>query len=287
MLVHCQAGISRSATIVIAYCMAKEQLSADAATAVVAAARSRIWPNNGFKCQLEAFELLGCDASRWEGWSMNKFLSSRYGDESVDFMAAMLGGAPQDRCAAQRQQRQQQQGEQQVVQLYVDEELLASPFAGQRADAGAAHAPRAGSSAHRSCTAASGSSSGPLEQGDSCVTDQRPGSCSTPKSPHAPASSPERGSARLSDTVGGGSCCRGAAPTGPRTTRRMSCAVCTGGPRGGGGGGGHRLRRHSTGQYPLAAAAAGVTAMQLGALGHLQLSSGGRLPEEAALLMAG
>jgi protein-tyrosine phosphatase len=47
MLVHCQAGVSRSATLVIAWLMAKERLGADAATAVVSAARSIIWPNGG------------------------------------------------------------------------------------------------------------------------------------------------------------------------------------------------------------------------------------------------
>ncbi|WIA10001.1 hypothetical protein OEZ85_010213 [Tetradesmus obliquus] len=97
VLVHCQAGVSRSASIVIGYCMWKDGLSVDAATAAVQRARSCIWPNAGFKCQLRAFEALGCDASRWQGWSMQQFLLSQYGNDSVGFMSSMLGGTPVDR----------------------------------------------------------------------------------------------------------------------------------------------------------------------------------------------
>lgn len=97
MLVHCQAGISRSASVVIGYCMWKDKVSAEAATAAVQRARGCIWPNAGFKCQLREFEAMHCDASRWTGWSMQKYLHTQYGDDSVGFMSSMLGGPPVDR----------------------------------------------------------------------------------------------------------------------------------------------------------------------------------------------
>jgi hypothetical protein len=95
--VHCQAGVSRSASVVIGYCMWKDEMSADAATAAVQRARPAVWPNAGFKCQLRAFEAMGCDASRWQGWSMQQYLHTQFGDDSVGFMSSMLGGAPVDR----------------------------------------------------------------------------------------------------------------------------------------------------------------------------------------------
>lgn len=75
MLVHCQAGISRSATVVIGYCMWKDKLSLDAAIQQVMQARSVIWPNPGFKCQLRRFEALSCDVNKWSGWNSQKYLS--------------------------------------------------------------------------------------------------------------------------------------------------------------------------------------------------------------------
>lgn len=56
VLVHCFAGISRSATICIAYLMCKHHLSLVAAYMVVRSARSQILPNKGFMKQLVKFE---------------------------------------------------------------------------------------------------------------------------------------------------------------------------------------------------------------------------------------
>jgi hypothetical protein len=55
-LVHCTAGVSRSASIVIAYLMWKEGLSFDQAYADVQRARPMISPNVGFVEQLRKFE---------------------------------------------------------------------------------------------------------------------------------------------------------------------------------------------------------------------------------------
>lgn len=60
VLVHCVAGVSRSATVVIGYLMCKEGLSYNAAYNVVAEARPWINPNPGFVMQLRHLEKLGC-----------------------------------------------------------------------------------------------------------------------------------------------------------------------------------------------------------------------------------
>jgi len=56
VLVHCQAGISRSTTICIAYLMKSVGLSFDAAFLVTKSARSVIAPNSGFIKQLLQYE---------------------------------------------------------------------------------------------------------------------------------------------------------------------------------------------------------------------------------------
>lgn len=280
VLVHCQAGVSRSAAIVIAYCMWKEHLSADAATSLVTAARSVVWPNAGFKCQLQEFEELHWDASRWGGWSMDKYLSKQYGDESVGFMAAMLGGAPQDRV---KQQMQQHHGD------------------GQQ-DAGSAAwgCPRESCTTYAvtasmgDCSRSSAASVQP--EADSCRSS--PSGCADQQLAgrhHGKSTCKISGSQVSSerhDTVScsSGGMCR-QRESSPGGMRRMSYACycsnagasCT---YGAAGSSHHRMRRHSTGQYALAAAA-GVTPVQLGALKQLSLNAGSRLPEEAALLMAG
>lgn len=55
-LVHCQAGISRSATICLAYIMYTERLSLDAAFEYVKSRRNVISPNVNFMQQLHNFE---------------------------------------------------------------------------------------------------------------------------------------------------------------------------------------------------------------------------------------
>ncbi|KAH8109517.1 hypothetical protein DFH11DRAFT_1626596 [Phellopilus nigrolimitatus] len=55
VLVHCQAGMSRSATIVAAYLMYAQQLDAQAALDMVVRARPCTQPNDGFLAQLDVF----------------------------------------------------------------------------------------------------------------------------------------------------------------------------------------------------------------------------------------
>jgi protein-tyrosine phosphatase len=57
VLVHCVAGVSRSATLVIAFLMMTEGLTAARAFEEVAAVRSCCNPNRGFRAQLIEFEI--------------------------------------------------------------------------------------------------------------------------------------------------------------------------------------------------------------------------------------
>lgn len=58
VFVHCAAGQSRSATIVIAYLMWKKKMTFDKAYNFVKQKRSSIYPNFGFRQQLQMFEKL-------------------------------------------------------------------------------------------------------------------------------------------------------------------------------------------------------------------------------------
>ncbi|CAH1788616.1 unnamed protein product [Owenia fusiformis] len=58
VLVHCNAGVSRSATIVIAYIMRTERMTLQEAHSKVAGVRPCIRPNAGFQHQLKTYEKL-------------------------------------------------------------------------------------------------------------------------------------------------------------------------------------------------------------------------------------
>ncbi|CAG2100486.1 unnamed protein product [Medioppia subpectinata] len=58
--VHCAAGISRSATIVISYLMRKLRMTVTAALALVRKWRWIVGPNDGFMRQLDLFEAMDC-----------------------------------------------------------------------------------------------------------------------------------------------------------------------------------------------------------------------------------
>jgi protein-tyrosine phosphatase len=59
VLLHCVAGISRSGTVMVAYVMASEGLSFEAALSRVQARRPVVQPNAGFVQQLQEFERSG------------------------------------------------------------------------------------------------------------------------------------------------------------------------------------------------------------------------------------
>lgn len=56
VLVHCYLGRSRSATIVLAYLMARRQMRLADALAFLKQIRPQIEPNSGFHRQLQAYE---------------------------------------------------------------------------------------------------------------------------------------------------------------------------------------------------------------------------------------
>ncbi|KAL5488075.1 hypothetical protein ACEPAI_6183 [Sanghuangporus weigelae] len=57
ILVHCEQGLSRSATVVAAYLMYSRRIRATEALEIVRRAREQVWPNPGFQEQLVLFEL--------------------------------------------------------------------------------------------------------------------------------------------------------------------------------------------------------------------------------------
>ncbi|KAK6485032.1 dual specificity protein phosphatase 19-like [Huso huso] len=65
VLVHCNAGVSRSASIVIGYLMSTEYLHFDDAFSLVKNARPVICPNPGFMEQLRKYK--PCDGSQFNG----------------------------------------------------------------------------------------------------------------------------------------------------------------------------------------------------------------------------
>ncbi|OMJ86905.1 hypothetical protein SteCoe_11454 [Stentor coeruleus] len=57
VLVHCAAGVSRSASFVIAYIMVKYNYPFDQAKEIVKQKRGCVWPNTGFQRQLTAMNV--------------------------------------------------------------------------------------------------------------------------------------------------------------------------------------------------------------------------------------
>jgi len=63
VLVHCQAGVSRSASVIIAYLMKTKNMVLDDAWDYVSERRSIIAPNSGFRQQLRIYSAMGCSQS--------------------------------------------------------------------------------------------------------------------------------------------------------------------------------------------------------------------------------
>ncbi|KAK5083569.1 hypothetical protein LTR05_006072 [Lithohypha guttulata] len=61
VLVHCQLGQSRSASVVIAYLMRKQNMDYQTALSKVKYRRSIVRPNPGFQTQLQMWHQMGCD----------------------------------------------------------------------------------------------------------------------------------------------------------------------------------------------------------------------------------
>lgn len=68
VLVHCAGGVSRSATVVLGYLMARHGMSFEEALAHLRGVRPWVNPNSGFSAQLREFERLGLDVARWNSW---------------------------------------------------------------------------------------------------------------------------------------------------------------------------------------------------------------------------
>jgi protein-tyrosine phosphatase len=64
VLVHCARGVSRSASIVIAYIMVSKKVSYEEAYNIVRTARKIISPNSNFTAELKEFYKNGCDVSK-------------------------------------------------------------------------------------------------------------------------------------------------------------------------------------------------------------------------------
>ncbi|GAA5843368.1 hypothetical protein JCM11251_002461 [Rhodosporidiobolus azoricus] len=67
VLVHCQAGVSRSTTLVAAYLMIKHGLNVEQAVEKIRCARAQVEPSDFFMMQLELFERCDCewDPVKW------------------------------------------------------------------------------------------------------------------------------------------------------------------------------------------------------------------------------
>ncbi|KAH0826671.1 hypothetical protein J3R83DRAFT_5059 [Lanmaoa asiatica] len=89
VLVHCQAGISRSATIVAAYLMYTRKLDASAALDMIKAVRPHTDPNEGFLQQLEIFHQASYKISR-----RSKPIRMFYMERTVDEVMNGDGSVP-------------------------------------------------------------------------------------------------------------------------------------------------------------------------------------------------
>jgi hypothetical protein len=66
--VHCAGGVSRSATVVLGYLMARHGLSFDQSLTHLRRVRPWVNPNAGFVLQLQEWERLGRGHSNWRPW---------------------------------------------------------------------------------------------------------------------------------------------------------------------------------------------------------------------------
>ena len=87
VLVHCQAGVSRSATIVCAYIMQKLNKNAEEAIAFVRSRRRWVSPNHGFVAQLELFYRMGYTLNANERLLRNFLVEIHFGiDKNIELI---------------------------------------------------------------------------------------------------------------------------------------------------------------------------------------------------------
>ncbi|EFI27019.1 hypothetical protein CC1G_15152 [Coprinopsis cinerea okayama7 len=89
VLVHCQAGVSRSSTVVAAYLMYTQKLSPEEALEVVRKARPVIEPNAGFRRQLDLFHEAKHQVSQ-----DNPYVRRFYMERNASSIAAAGSSAP-------------------------------------------------------------------------------------------------------------------------------------------------------------------------------------------------
>ncbi|KAF8186844.1 hypothetical protein K438DRAFT_1595981 [Mycena galopus ATCC 62051] len=80
VLVHCQAGMSRSVTIVAAYLMYTEKIDTEAALDIIRQARPNIDPNPGFLQQLEIFHKAAFKISRKDQTTRRFYMERTVGE---------------------------------------------------------------------------------------------------------------------------------------------------------------------------------------------------------------
>ncbi|XP_028037862.1 dual specificity protein phosphatase 1B-like [Bombyx mandarina] len=92
VLVHCHFGVSRSATLVIAYIMEKYKLTFEQAYVYVRQRRRFINPNPGFVKQLREYHRLGYDVSSFQRFEAYMHVKARKHKYKIASLAAVMVG---------------------------------------------------------------------------------------------------------------------------------------------------------------------------------------------------
>lgn len=92
VLVHCRFGVSRSATIVIAYIMEKYKLTFEEAFLYVKKQRKFINPNPGFVNQLKKYQRLNYDVNGFQRFEAYMHVNARKHKCKIASVAAVAVG---------------------------------------------------------------------------------------------------------------------------------------------------------------------------------------------------
>jgi len=96
LLVHCRHGVSRSATVILAWVMASESKSVTTAMAQLASVRPQCRPNPGFWRQLNLFQSMGC---RVEPASARYIYFCQLHGSSLESPVPSASPGPGNRCS--------------------------------------------------------------------------------------------------------------------------------------------------------------------------------------------